>query len=115
MAAASPGGLPNADHAVVEQRRIREYLLNPTHPSGGPKANFFMAYGFAAQDRDLLRAALIQHGRTNSVVRSIDTAWGMRYTVACNCITPDGRNPCIRTVWQMERGVPRLLTCIPRA
>jgi len=97
----------------VEPRRLRDYLLNEAQPSGGPKSRFFMAYGFAATDWELLRTSLIQHGGANSIVRRVETPWGIRYTVACNCRTPDGRNPCIRTVWQMDRGVPRLLTAVP--
>lgn len=112
----APGGvdrLPNALHAVVEPRRVRDYLLNSTHESGGPKAKFFMACGFTADSADLLRASLILHGRTNRIARRVNTAWGVRYTVVCHCETPDGRNPCIRTVWQMENGIPRLLTAMP--
>lgn len=105
--------LPNAARAVVQQRRLREYLLNPAHPTGGPKAKFFVANGFAAAEWHLLQASLITQGRANTVTRSVATRWGTRYTVECNCPTPDGRNPCIRAVWQMEGGSPRLLTAIP--
>jgi len=113
MAADASDELPNAERAVVEPRRVRDYLLKNARPSGGPKSKFFMAYGFTATDWDLLRTSLMQHGGTNSIVRRVETAWGIRYTVACNCQTPDGRNPCIRTVWQMEYDVPCLLTAIP--
>jgi hypothetical protein len=106
--------LPNAERANVELRRIREYLLNTAHPAGAPKARFFIAHGFASHDVALLHASLVLHGQTNAVVRRVDTAWGTRCTVACHCQTPDGRNPCIRTVWQIEQGVPRLLTVLPR-
>jgi len=108
-----PQHLPNSDRAIVEERRIRDYLLNPGHPNGGPKARFFTARGFAPNAWDLLQAALLIQGRVNQVTRSIATEWGTRHTVECNCPTPDGRNPCIRTVWQMEDDAPRLLTAIP--
>lgn len=113
MAGGTPERLPNPEHVVVEPRCVRDYLLNSTHPSGGAKSKFFTAYGFTVDDWDLLRASLMLHGRANPVMRRVETAWGTRYTVACSCETPDGRNPCIRTVWQMDHGVPRLLTAIP--
>jgi hypothetical protein len=113
MANATVRRLPNAAHAVVEARRLREYLLNSQHASGGPKARFFIAHGFASDAWVLLRASLRVQGRVNIVTRSVETEWGMRHTVECDCPTPDGRNPGIRTVWQMESGVPRLLTAIP--
>jgi filamentous hemagglutinin len=113
MAAGASERLPNAERAIVELRRVRDYLLKPDHPSGGPKSKFFVAYGFTTTGWDLLRTSLLRHGRTNSVVRHVATEWGIRYTVACNFQTPDGRDPSISSVWQMERDVPRLLTVIP--
>jgi hypothetical protein len=108
-----PHRLPNAARAIVEERRIRDYLLNPEHATGGPKARFFIARGCASNAWALLQASLTIQGRANRITRSVETAWGTRHTVECNCPTPDGRNPCIRTVWQMEDDAPRLLTAIP--
>jgi hypothetical protein len=105
--------LPNAERALVEERRVREYLLNREHESGGSKARFFIAHGFALGAWELLSASLIIHAGENTVTRATQTEWGTRYTVECNCPTPDDRNPCIRTVWQMDNDVPRLLTAIP--
>jgi hypothetical protein len=105
--------LPNSDRAIVEQRRIREYLLNLAHVAGGPKARFFIAHGFASDAWAPLQVSLIIQGRVNSVTRIVETKWGTRYTVECKCPTQDERNPCIQTVWQMEDGSPRLLTAIP--
>jgi hypothetical protein len=105
--------LPNADRALVEERKVIEYLLNVDHPEGGSKAKFFIAQGFALRDQSKLRASLIIQGRVNAITRTVETEWGARYTVECRCPTPNGRNPCIRTVWQMEDGAPRLLTAIP--
>ena len=106
--------LPFADRALVEEKKILEYLLNPDHPVGGSKAKFFVARGFTSAEWAEFRSSLISHAQTNAPTRRVRTEWGLRYTVECNCSTPDGRNPCIRTVWEIgadER--PRLLTAIP--
>jgi antitoxin ParD1/3/4 len=58
-----PRRLPNATRAIVEERRIREYLLNLNHATGGPKARFFIAHGFASDAWNLLQASLTIHGR----------------------------------------------------
>jgi filamentous hemagglutinin len=105
--------LPNADRAFVDQRRITHYLLNLEHSDGWSKAKFFLARQFTVEGWVILRAALMTQGKVNPVTRTIVTQWGLRYTVECQCPTPDGRNPCIRTVWQMQDGVPHLLTAIP--
>jgi len=38
--------LPNAHLAVVPERKITLYLLNPAHSAGGSKAVFFLRFGF---------------------------------------------------------------------
>jgi hypothetical protein len=106
--------LPHAANASVELRRLQDYLLNVAHPVGGPKARYFTARGFSRDGAEQFRMALVTHGRMNSVTRIVETAWGPRYTVECQCLTPDGSNPCIRTIWQFDDGdTPRLITAIP--
>jgi hypothetical protein len=38
--------LPNADRALIDEARIREYLLSDAHPVGRFKAAFFRSLGF---------------------------------------------------------------------
>ena len=108
-----PRHLPNADSALVDAHRVKEYLLNLQHARGGSKAKFFIAHGFTSDAWALLQTSLRIQGRVNTVTRGIEAEWGVRHTVECDCPSPDGRNPCVRTVWQMEDGAPRLLTAIP--
>lgn len=107
--------LPNAGAAVVEEKKVRDYLLNVAHPDGGPKAKFFMAHGFDLAAWMVMRDALIDHGGNNRVTKTTQTEWGIRYQVDCHCPTPDGVNPCIRSVWEIsiEMTAPRLLTAYP--
>src|SRR6185312_7620482 len=100
--------LPDAHRAFVEETRIRQYLLNSRHPVGGSKARFFLACRFSADHWHEFRDALVAHAQTNPVKRTVATNWGTRCTVECHCRTPDGRDPCIRTVWQLEAEGPRL-------
>ncbi len=55
------------------------------------------------------------HGADHPVNDVTETSFGARYTVDGHIITPDGRNPNIRTVWQMDHGelAPRLITAYP--
>ncbi|MBK7899060.1 MAG: hypothetical protein KA603_13330 [Azonexus sp.] len=106
--------LPVADQAQVEEGKIRDYLLNSDHADGASKARFFTARGFSLTDWGLFAAALTEQGRNNGVTRVTATEWGTRYQVDCHCPTPDGANPCIRTVWEIaDGGSPRLLTAHP--
>jgi hypothetical protein len=41
-------GRKSATHStVVEAEKLVDYLLNPSHPVGGPKAKWFMSLGFS--------------------------------------------------------------------
>ena len=40
--------LPNAAHAQIDPRKLRDYALNPEHEMGRYKAAFFAQMGYAA-------------------------------------------------------------------
>jgi hypothetical protein len=107
--------LPNAYLAVIEEKKITEYLLNATHHFGSSKARFFEDFGFRVEEWEMLAAAIREHGRRHEVTRVKETGFGPRYEVDGELNAPDGRCPRVRTVWQMDRGqiAPRLITVYP--
>lgn len=107
--------LPHAERARVERKKIVEYLLSSSHPDGGSKARFFSRFGFAVTQWRVLAEALKGHGRTYSVVSSVASKHGTRYTVDGYLSTPDGREPKIRTVWLLAKRSKsaRLITAYP--
>ena len=107
--------LPNANLATVEREKIAEYLLNPRHRYGGSKARFFTAFGFEVEAWEVLADALREHADLNEVSRTCETRWGPRYEIDGGLKAPDGRQPRIRTIWQIDEGqiAPRLITAYP--
>jgi hypothetical protein len=107
--------LPNSHLAVVEMAKLTEYLLNPTHPYGASKARFFLGIGFELEGHEVLAAALREHGQRCELAAHRDTPFGPRFEIEGAMRSPDGRNPRIRTVWQMDKGqlAPRLITAYP--
>lgn len=107
--------LPRADEALVERKKITDYLLNPAHRYGASKARFFSELGFRIEDWERLAVALRQHGRAHGVVRKQETGFGPRYVVEGELTTPSGRCPRVRTVWQFDKGAvaPRLISAYP--
>jgi hypothetical protein len=107
--------LPNVRLAIVEERKVTEYLLNTSHRFGASKARFFMAFGFTASAWHLLAEALRNHPRDGQVASTSETGFGPRYEVDGPLIAPDGRRPRVRSVWQFDRGqvAPRLITAYP--
>ena len=108
--------LPNAEQAVVDEAKLTRYLLDLTHPSGGPKAIFFLAHGFSLSDWPELRTQLLRHGLEGEVTGSKENAYGLSYVVEGEMQTPDGRSPIMRTVWEIRwsETVPRLVSAYPR-
>ena len=107
--------LPDAGNAILEERKITEYLLCRTHPKGAGKAQFFMAFGFSPGRWEELKAALLDHVVKNSVTGRTISAHREKYVVSCSLTAPDGRNPCINSVWiiQPPDPTPRFVTAYP--
>jgi hypothetical protein len=107
--------LPNRHLAVVEHTKLAEYLLNPLHRYGASKAQYFLGFGFRLENWEMLAEAFREHGQRHEVTGGEETPFGPRYEVEGELRTPDGRNPHIRTVWQVDKGqlAPRLITAYP--
>ena len=99
--------LPYAARARVDREKITEYLLCESHPDGSSKARFFSSFGFRVENWQVIARAFRKHGVTHPVVRLVESAHGTRYIVEGVLETPDGRNPRVRTVWILEKGVQR--------
>jgi hypothetical protein len=100
---------------LVSDVKITDYLLNADHPVGAPKAAFFNSFGFSADDPVMLSRALLMHPQDNDIVQVEASAYGIKSVVRCRMRTPDGRDPCIISVWILEAGasIQRLVTAYP--
>ena len=107
--------LPNVHLTRIDRDKITDYLLSSANPRGRAKAAFFMSYGFSVARWQELAGALRRHAASHTVARVLDTAYGPRYHVAGEMETPDGRNPLVRAVWQVDLGSdqPRFITAYP--
>jgi len=73
----------NADRAVVEIEKPRDYCLSFAHPRGRHKARVFQsALGLTADHVELLREALLAAAQTDDDAPAADQdEYGQRYTV----------------------------------
>lgn len=109
-----PIRLPQPDALRVDREKIVDYLLNPDHKDGASKAKFFTAFGFATDAWEVMAESLRQHGRRRDIVGEKSSGFGVKYELQCDLITPDGRNPCIWSIWIIETDEPpRLVTAYP--
>src|SRR2546421_9714777 len=94
--------VPDADIAIVSQQKIVGYLLNPLHPDGAGKAQFFDALGFRADQWTVLADALRSVIARSQATSRVDSAHGAKYIVDGTIDTPCGRAVRIRTVWIVD-------------
>jgi hypothetical protein len=106
--------MPFAERALVPERKITEYLLNPHHPDGASKARYFLSFGYSLADPlrfrgDLLRLA-VETEREETLSR-----FGTEYAGTGALTAPDGRVLRVRTAWILDGGnpPPRLITAYP--
>ena len=107
--------LPDANHGIVDRRKIMDYVLSGRHPDGRSKAEFFSSFGFSRMHWETFARALRVHGQSGTVTSLTESTYGVRYSVDGIIETPDGRNPRVRTVWMVASGndEPRLVTAHP--
>ncbi|MEX2286896.1 MAG: DUF6883 domain-containing protein [Planctomycetaceae bacterium] len=107
--------IPNADSAFVPPQKLRDYLLNSSHPVGGPKARWFLALGYHPSRGERLEADLLEivHNRSDYVEEQ--TRFGMKYVVRGELDSPNGTRADVQTVWIVETNMtaPRLVTAYP--
>jgi filamentous hemagglutinin len=106
-----PRRLPGAHLAIIEERKLTQYLLASGHPAGGAKAAFFEGFGFSAAQWQTLRDALHAHLRSARIVAVSETEFGRKYTLEGSLTAPDGRKPQVRAIWFVATGevAPRLV------
>lgn len=107
--------LPNAANAIVDDKKILDYLLEMAHPVGGSKAIFFRSIGFNELNMELLREQLLKVVMTCDVQEVKKSSYGAKYVVDGLIDSPTGRPARIRTVWIIEDGkdIARLVTAHP--
>jgi hypothetical protein len=109
------GRLPNAGDAVIDARKLRDYLLSATHPTGRFKAQVFRALGYTSKAwRRLERDPRRQH-LTKGAVPVETTEYGREYEIRAKLRGPNGRSGMFVSAWIIELRTdhPRLLTVYP--
>lgn len=105
--------LPNADQAIIDIAKLRDYCLNPTHSRGRHKARVFAAVlGITEDNAELLRATLLHVALTDEATVAEQDAYGQRYVIDFLMRTPYGE-AIVRSAWiiRVNEQNPRLTSC----
>lgn len=105
--------LPNAEHAVVEMEKLRDYCLSTSHPPGRHKTRVFAtALGMTADDSNELRQAILSAVLLEEAEPSEGDRYGQRYIVDF-LMKREGKGAVVRSSWIVRTGedYPRLTSC----
>jgi len=105
--------LPNAERAVIDPDKLRNYCLNLQHPRGKNKARVFAsALGIMADDWKILKDAILEAILTEPAGPGEKDAFGQRYTVDFE-LTVGRRSATVRSSWIIltDEDFPRLTSC----
>jgi hypothetical protein len=108
--------LPNADNAVVDLRKLRDYCLSMDHPRGKHKARVFDAVlGLTDADAEILQGALLRAALQEEATATDADEYGQRYVIDFRMSGPDGEG-IVRSAWIMRtnENFPRLTSCYVR-
>jgi hypothetical protein len=108
--------LPNAERAVVDIEKLRDYSLNPEHGKGKHKARVFRsALGFTQADAERLRQMILTAVHTGEATAGKLLPYGRMYVLDFDA---QGLSDVvtIRTTWLVATGMdfPRLVSCYVR-
>lgn len=108
-------GVPNAVHAAIDPKKLREYLLSTTHPVGRFKAAYFGSLGFSRDSLEELETCLRRHLETAAETKAEMTPFGLKYIVRGMIAGPSGRETELVSVWIVLSGeaIPRFVTAYP--
>jgi hypothetical protein len=104
--------LPNADRAVVDIAKLRDYCLSPIHRQGKFKTKVFLSsLGIGTGHANLLREWLVDAAINSEASPGRKDAFGDRFIVDF-VAQHKSRSATIRSIWIVRSGedFPRLVT-----
>jgi hypothetical protein len=108
--------IPNAERAVVDIRKLRDYVLNRQHERGKHKARVFAsAFGLTVDDAEAFRAYLLEIVKTHDARPATEGDYGQIYRIDL-ALTWNGITANVRITWiiRHDEDYPRLVSCFVR-
>ncbi|GAB2553932.1 DUF6883 domain-containing protein [Spirosoma areae] len=105
--------LPNANQAVIDDRKLTGYVLNSEHEEGKHKAFVFrVVLGITVADAGELKNRILTEIKRNPASIGKEDKYGKRFAVEFNW-TRNDRTATVLTGWIIRNGetIPRLTSC----
>ena len=105
----------SGDTRRVHPDKILKYLLNQTSDPAAAKNRFFRSVGFSPEQWRVLEQALLEHPTKATLERTEYTQYGEKRIYRCKLPpAPNGKEYCVRTVWQRRDDIFWFLSAYPR-
>lgn len=107
--------LPGAENAIIDDAKLRDYLLSHEHPVGRFKAAFFGTLGYTQVKWTMLRRDLLHLVKSGVATDGQSSPFGRKFEVRGTLNGPSGRHAEVMTVWVILVGetLPRFVTAFP--
>ena len=106
--------IPGAERAILDEAKVRDYLISTEHRVGSAKARFFAQLGFDHRNWTVLRDALHRFAQGDAQLGAA-TRFGQKYVVLGTIQGSSGRAAPLVVVWIILTGddFPRFVTAYP--
>jgi hypothetical protein len=108
--------LPHSDNAIIDKAKFEKYSMDPSNKGNGGKASAFKQIGYDIETEAGRQAGasdvvtqLKNQLKSTAAIKGKETGFGQRFEVRVQVKGPSGQGTLV-TVWQLERGEPRLIT-----
>ncbi|HCZ15432.1 MAG: hypothetical protein AW09_001807 [Candidatus Accumulibacter phosphatis] len=103
--------LPNIERAVIDLRKLTDYVLNTSHPEGRHKARVFLSsLGITVADGEWLANTILASLWKSEAELQSHIHWGAIYRVDMEVVQGQ-RCAKVRTGWLCGAEAARLVTC----
>jgi hypothetical protein len=105
--------IPNGNRAIIDDAKVRDYLLSPDHPIGRFKARVFISVGCRLDNWQCLKDDLLALASTIEAMPVQANEFGERWAGTGQLRGPSGAR--VVSVWVIpsEGASPRLITAYP--
>ena len=104
--------LPNGAQARIDDRKLLQYILSPTHPHGRSHARLFdQLLGINLSNAHVLRDALLEAATTREAVPIETSQFGRKYEVRFSLHSARGEYTVL-SIWivSFDDSAPKLVT-----
>ena len=107
--------LSNSQNALIAERKLRDYVLSSSHPTGKHKAKFLQRAGYEQKEWVILENDLREQHLTQDAQKKEKNSFGQKFIIKAPLTGPNGVRLMVTSVWIIlnNENFPRFVTLIP--